>query len=274
MSAVPLGSTPDPTPEPAARSAFAALHRPGDPFLLPNAWDVASALALHRAGCPAVGTSSLGIAAAAGLHDGHGLTLERTRIVLTQIAAAVPEVLLTGDLEDGYHEDPQQVAELLDDLPVVGINLEDSAGGKLTDAAEHAAKIAAVTARHPEVFLNARVDTFWTGRPDLEETFERISGYTEAGADGIFVPGDLPLVTIAEITRYSTLPVNVLASSSWTRADAAEAGVARISTGSLPYRAALTAAVRTVEALRDGTDLPVPDPLSYAATEALLPPRG
>lgn len=270
MSTLPPG----PAPDSAARTAFAALHRPGDPFLLPNAWDVASALALHGAGFPAVGTTSLGIAAAAGLHDGHGLALERTRLVLSQIAAAVPGALLTGDLENGYHEDPQRVAELLDDLPVVGINLEDSASGELTDAAAHAAKIAAVAARHPEVFLNARVDTFWTGRPDLEETFERISRYAEAGADGIFVPGDLPLATIAEITRHSPLPVNVLASSGWTRTDGAEAGVARISTGSLPYRAALTAAVRTAEALRDGTELPVPDPLSYAATESLLPPEG
>ncbi|ATG51002.1 hypothetical protein CFK38_05245 [Brachybacterium vulturis] len=261
-------------PDSAARKAFAALHRPGDPFLLPNAWDVASALALHRAGFPAVGTTSLGIAAAAGLHDGHGLTLEHTRLALARIAVAVPEVLLTGDLENGYRDDPQQVAELLDDLPVVGVNLEDSAGGSLTDAVAHAAKITAVSARHPEVFLNARVDTFWTGRPDLAETFARISRYADAGAEGIFVPGDLPLVTIAEITRFSPLPVNVLASSRWTRADAAEAGVARISTGSLPYRAALTAAVRTAEALRDGTDLPVSDPLGYAATEALLPPHG
>ena len=44
---------------------FRALHRPGDPLVLPNAWDFASAAALVDAGFRAVATTSLGVAAAA-----------------------------------------------------------------------------------------------------------------------------------------------------------------------------------------------------------------
>ena len=43
--------------------SFRELHDGDLPFLLPNAWDVASALAFAAAGFPAVGTTSFGVAA-------------------------------------------------------------------------------------------------------------------------------------------------------------------------------------------------------------------
>ncbi|WP_438948549.1 isocitrate lyase/phosphoenolpyruvate mutase family protein [Streptomyces atratus] len=60
------------TPVPPA-AAFVALHRAAAaPFLIPNAWDHASASVLAAQGFPAIGTTSLAVAAAAGLPDGAG----------------------------------------------------------------------------------------------------------------------------------------------------------------------------------------------------------
>lgn len=74
----------------------------------------------------------------------------------------------------------------------------------------------------------------------LEQTLERLHRYVDAGADCVFVPGALDPATIAVITSAIDAPLNVLPSPTLTRKDFASLGVARISTGSLPYRAALT----------------------------------
>ena len=57
---------------------FPALPRIGNPLILPNVWDVASARCLVHAGFPALGTTSLGVAAATGLPDGAGATAAET----------------------------------------------------------------------------------------------------------------------------------------------------------------------------------------------------
>ena len=164
-------------------TAFADLHRPGEPLLLPNAWDHASAAALAAAGFAAVGTTSLGVAAALGLRDGAAETAEAT-IDLAHRLAHLP-VPITIDIEDGFSKDPAAVADYVERLgPVAGVNLEDQLG----DPTTHAAVVAAVKARTPAVFVNARTDTYWLGRPSLDETLERARAYVAAGADGIFVP--------------------------------------------------------------------------------------
>ncbi len=237
-------------------TAFFALHVPGDPFVLPNAWDVASALALAEAGFAAVGTTSLGVAAAAGLPDEHALTRQNSLDLLGRIGAFEHTPMLSCDMENGYSREPAAVADAVDELvevasAICGINLEDSAYGAVTDPDVHAAKIRAVKDRHPDLFVNARTDVFWTGMDDLAEVLVRIDRYAEAGADGIFVPGTLDLSTITAITGHTDLPVNVLAIPGLDRTQLAGAGVARISTGSLLYRTALTAAVNAACGLAD-----------------------
>ncbi len=119
---------------------FAALHVPGRPLLLPNAWDVTSALLLAAEGFPAVGTTSLGITAAAGLPDGAGAGRGLT---VALAGALVPRlgVPLSVDLEGGYAEEPVRVADLvaeLADLGVAGVNLEDGLpGGGLRPVQQH-----------------------------------------------------------------------------------------------------------------------------------------
>lgn len=240
---------------------FASLHRPGAPFVLPNAWDVGSARALVAAGFPAIGTTSLGITASSGLpdatRDGRDLTVDSTR----QLLAAGLGCYLTCDIEDGFAEDPSMVADFVEPLGVDGVNLEDATDGDLVSPTVHAAKIVAVKSRTPNVFLNARTDVFWLGSRDVNEAVRRARTYVDAGADGVFIPGTADLSTIESVVRAVNVPVNVLASPTATKRQLANVGVARISTGSLLYRVAITSAVAAATAVRD--DAPTPPAVSY-----------
>src|SRR3546814_601285 len=125
--------------------SFRALHHADLPLLLPNAWDVPSALGYVEAGFPAVGTTSFGVATSAGYPDGDGVTRD-ANLVLAARLARFP-VYVSVDIEDGYSESPDEVAAYVASLValgVAGVNLEDSAAGHLVDPALVAAKVAAV----------------------------------------------------------------------------------------------------------------------------------
>ena len=198
-------------------SVFAALHQRAHPFVLPNAWDVASALLLADAGFPAIGTTSLGITASAGLPDGAGAGAALTIALAGQLVPRL-SVPLTVDLEGGYADDPARVAALaaeLADLGVAGINLEDGRpDGRLRPLDEHAAIIGAVVSAAPGLFVNARTDTYWLRvgpeHTRLGETVRRLNAYRDAGAAGVFVPGLSDLADIATVTETVPLPLNIL----------------------------------------------------------------
>ncbi|WBO63044.1 isocitrate lyase/PEP mutase family protein [Streptomyces camelliae] len=255
------------TAEPTA-TTFAGLHRPGEPLLLPNAWDHASAAALAARGFAAIGTTSLAVAAAAGLPDGQGVTREQT-LCLARTLGPEP-YLLSVDAEDGFSDDPQEVAELAVELwsaGVVGVNLEDGLG----PVGRHAAKIAAVKAAVPGLFVNARTDTHWSGDGDETETLRRLEAYQQAGADGVFVPGLTDPDRIAALVRRVDTPLNILYSPTGpTVSRLAELGVARISLGSLLYRRALGAALDAVADIVAGR---VPGGTTPSYAEVCAPDR-
>jgi 2-methylisocitrate lyase-like PEP mutase family enzyme len=237
---------------------FAALHHGPEPLVLPNAWDVPSALAFVAAGWPALGTTSFGVASSLGRPDGDRATRE-ANLSLAESLAGLP-VLLTVDSEDGYSDDPGEVAGYVAGLAasgVVGVNLEDSLEGRLRDPGVLAGKVAAVKERTPEVFVNARVDSFWFHEDDeLDPVLARARAYVDAGADGIFLPGLTDRALVEAITSALPVPVNLLAIPGTTPAELGSWGVRRISSGSLPYRAALEAAVLSAGAVRDGSTAP------------------
>jgi 2-methylisocitrate lyase-like PEP mutase family enzyme len=243
-------------------ATFRELHHGAAPLLLPNAWDVGSALAFATAGFPAIGTTSFGIAASAGLPDGGGSSKAATSALVAQLCRL--PVHITADIEDGYSDDPAEVAEFVAQLAaygVAGVNLEDSTAGHLVDPAAFAEKVAAVKQRSPAVFINARVDNIWFGEEaTVDAVLLRAGLYADAGADGIFVPGLAVPEDIRAVTAGIALPVNVLAHPSLTVAELGELGVRRVSSGSLPYRAAVDAAVNVASALRDGKKLPPATP--------------
>jgi 2-methylisocitrate lyase-like PEP mutase family enzyme len=257
-------------------TTFAELHRSPLPFLLPNAWDVASALLLEAAGFPAIGTTSLGITAAAGLPDGAGAGRDLT-LSLAETLAARLTVPVTVDLEGGFSENPAEVARLAQRLAsagVAGVNLEDGrSDGHLRPVSEHAAVITAVAAAAPDLFINARTDTYWlnVGEPARrpEETARRLTAYRDAGADGIFVPGLTDPVVTHFLVDEVHLPLNVLWRAGTPLADLGAAGVRRVSTGSALYRHALGAALATAQAAAQDEMPPVPA-IEYAVVQRVL----
>ena len=246
---------------------FRDMHYGELPLLLPNAWDVPSALALLECGFTAVGTTSFGVASSIGRPDGGRSTKEAN---LGLAAALRPlDCYLSMDIEDGYHDDPDQVADYVARLPADGINIEDSTDEKLIDADRHAAKVQAIKQRSPDMFVNARVDTYWLGQnATIAATLDRAARYVEAGADGIFVPGATEPDALRELTAAIPLPVNVLAIPGLSLDDLAALGVRRVSTGSLPYRAAIHAAAQAAVAVRDATEVPAAD--AYPEMQARL----
>ncbi len=234
---------------------FVALHNGPLPLLLPNAWDVPSALAFVAEGYPAIGTTSFGVASALGRPDGSRATRD-ANVRLADQLRRLP-VFVSVDIEDGYSDDPDEVASYVAGLDVDGINIEDSIDGRLVDPADVAAKVAAIKSRHPDVFVNARVDSYWVHQDEtVEASVARAATYVDAGADGVFLPGLSDPDSLRVITGSVDVPVNVLAIPGRTLAELGDLGVRRVSTGSLPYRAALEAAVRAAAAVRDGVEPP------------------
>ena len=247
--------------------SFAELHHRDLPLLLPNAWDVPSALAFVAAGFPAVGTTSFGVASSLGRPDGS----RATRDANTALARALStlDCHVSMDVEDGYSDEPDEVAGYVAALPVAGINIEDSTAERLNPPAAHAAKVAAVKRRCPGLFVNARVDTYWLGQDaTLRSTVDRAVRYVEAGADGVFVPGATDPALLRELAGAVPVPVNVLVLPGRSLAELAELGIRRVSTGSLPYRAAMHAATEVALAVRDGRT--VPDAVPYPDLQARL----
>ncbi|MGR6319312.1 isocitrate lyase/phosphoenolpyruvate mutase family protein [Micromonospora soli] len=255
--------------------AFHALHRPGRPLLLPNAWDHASAAALAARGHPAIGTTSLGVAAAGGKPDAAGAT-RGENLDLARRLRDLP-VLLTVDVEGGFSDDPAAVADYVAELAalgVVGVNLEDGRpDGSLTPPELAAAKIAAVKAAVPGLFVNARTDAWWLGVPEpLPEALDRARAYRAAGADGFFVPG-APDDLVERLAAEAGRPLNVLHRPGGpTLAVLGRLGVARVSTGSLLFRAALGAALHAADAVRADRDAALPAAPGYGWVQSLSAP--
>jgi 2-methylisocitrate lyase-like PEP mutase family enzyme len=239
-------------------SAFAGLHRSGSPLILPNVWDVASARQLVQAGFGALGTTSLGVAAANGLPDGVGATdAEALSLTRRLVGLGVP---VSVDIETGSLATAVAVAQ----AGAAGINIEDAMGR----AAAHADLIRSVKSEVPQLFVNARTDTYWQRNGDLAQTVARVRQYADAGADGVFVPGLAEPGDIEAVVAAVDLPVNVLfLPGRHTVADLSDLGVRRISMGSLLFRAALAAVVDTALAVRDGQGVPLDLP-SYQQVNA------
>ena len=255
---------------------FRDLHRRGHPFVLPNAWDLASARWLHATGHAAVGTTSLGVAFAAGVADGTGSTASETFDLARRLTAA--GITVTIDIEAGFSDDPDEVGRYAADLArlgVVGVNLEDSdPAGRLVASEIAARKVAAIAEAAPDLYLNARTDPFWiAGDADpatrTADAVSRARRYLAAGASGVFVPGAIPLDVVASLTRSIPAPVNVLVQSGVSVRELAQAGVARISTGSLLFRVALGAIETAARDVGSGGFTPGPATPSYGDVAAL-----
>jgi 2-methylisocitrate lyase-like PEP mutase family enzyme len=235
---------------------FHALHVPGKPLVLFNAWDAGSTKAVAAAGAKAIATGSWSVAHANGFEDG-----ERTPLVLAienlrRIVAAT-DLPVTVDLESGYGDAIEAVGQTISlaiDAGAIGCNLEDSfpASGKLRDTADQTNRIRrarqAADAVNLSFFLNARTDVFFQSPPAqhnnamVEDALQRAKAYAEAGADGLFAPGLVNAMFIARLAKESPLPLNIMVGEGTPPVrQLAEHGVARVSYGPGPYLLAMKA---------------------------------
>jgi 2-methylisocitrate lyase-like PEP mutase family enzyme len=232
-------------------AALRALHVPGEPLVLPNAWDAGSARLVAEAGFPAIATTSSGVAEALGHEDHEQAPVAEVLAVVARIVRAV-ELPVTADMESGYGLAPAELAAALADAGAVGLNYEDTNHADfpaLRATAEQAERIAAVKAAG-DLVLNARIDTHIRGG-SADEGLERARAYLDAGADCVYPIG---ISDPALIERYVALggAVNVLLTPNQlplTRL--AELGVARISLGGHLYDDAMDFVRERLLSLRD-----------------------
>jgi 2-methylisocitrate lyase-like PEP mutase family enzyme len=231
---------------------FHGLHSKGEPLVLFNAWDVATAKAIAKTSA-AVATSSGAVAAALGYADGEAIPFEMVTGLVSRMSASV-SVPVSIDLEAGYGDTPDAAAKSAAAVlkaGAIGINIEDGlAAGKrqLVSPEQHAAKIKAVRDAAQKLgvhlFINARTDPFLLkfGSPDqcLDEAARRAKVYADAGADGIFVPGLNDLALIGKFVQLTPLPVNIMVTQGVPEIpELARIGVRRVSLGPWPMMAAM-----------------------------------
>ena len=243
-------------PNETRAKTFRALHSPGRPLILFNAWDAGSAKAVTDAGARAIATGSWSVAASHGLEDGEKLPLHQVIANLDRIVRAT-DLPVSVDIESGYGETFCEVGQAISrtiEAGAIGCNMEDSLPGTTTLRAAHDmadrigwARRAANAAGIP-YFINARTDVFFQATPDahdramLDEAVARGRIYAESGADGLFVPGLVDRELMRELAAQSPLPVNVMmVDGSPDLQKIAAAGIARISHGPGPYLLAMRA---------------------------------
>ncbi|RBQ08644.1 isocitrate lyase/phosphoenolpyruvate mutase family protein [Micromonospora sp. LHW51205] len=257
---------------------FRSLHRPGQPLVLPNAWDAASARLIEEAGAAAIATTSAGAAWSIGTGDGEAMGRDRALDLIARVASTV-SLPVSADIEGGYADDPDGIAETIRRVlhaGAVGVNLEDGP----QPAAEHVERIAAARkAAGSALFINARIDTYLMSLGDpatrLRDTLDRAAACIAAGADGIFVPGVADAETIAALAAELAVPLNVMAGpGSPSISELADLGVTRVSLGPAIALAAYAAARRAArELLAAGTYLALDGSLGFAETDALMAAR-
>lgn len=232
----------------AKRAAFRALHAQGC-FILPNPWDVGSAVMLQGLGFKALATTSSGHAWSLGRPDGSATRAQLIDHLRTIVAAT--DLPVNADFESGFAADPAGVAEsvrMAVDTGIAGLSIEDSTGNpddpirSLPDAVTRLrAARTAIDESGGEALLVGRAENFFLGRPDLEDTIARLRAYAEAGADCLYAPGIRTRAQIAAVVgAVAPKPVNLLigSTSEWTLDDVAAMGVRRISVGGALARAA------------------------------------
>jgi 2-methylisocitrate lyase-like PEP mutase family enzyme len=229
------------------RATFRKMHQSGC-FVLPNPFDVGSALALQRLGFKALASTSAGFAWTIGKADNR-VTLDEVCDHLTAICAAV-DLPVNADFEGGFAHEPAKVGANVArgvKTGVAGLSIEDSTGDAAKPLYDRALAIerikaarAAIDADKSGVLLTGRCEGFLVGQADLNMVIDRLNAYSEAGADCLYAPGIKTREQITAVVKaVHPKPVNLLiGASGLSLAEAADLGVRRISVGGSLARAA------------------------------------
>jgi 2-methylisocitrate lyase-like PEP mutase family enzyme len=248
----------------ARRAAFRKLHESGC-FVIPNPWDIGSALYLRHLGFQALATTSSGFAFSRGLPDLESAVGRDTMLAHIAEIVSATDLPVNADFQSGYGDTPEQVAESVRrcvETGVSGLSVEDSTKDpaqplhELMTAIERVkAARAAIDASRSGVLLTARAECYLTGHPDpLREAIKRLTAYAQAGADVLYAPGPRTREDMRTIiSSVAPKPVNILmhASLGITVNEVAEMGARRISVGSALARAAWTGFIRAAKAIAE-----------------------
>lgn len=243
------------------RRTFHRLHQSGC-FVIPNPWDVGSAVYLQHLGFKALATTSSGFAWSVA-HADNTITRDMALAHLHAMVAAT-DLPVNADFESGFAADAAGVAQsvrLAVEAGVAGLSIEDSTGDAakplfdLGVAVERMrAARGAIDKAGGDTLLVGRAECFLVGRPDLDETITRLKAYAQAGADCLYAPGlRAPEQIAAVVKAVAPKPFNLLvgAASPLSVAQIAELGVRRISVGGALARSAWGGFMRAAKTLAE-----------------------
>ena len=223
---------------------FRKLHAEGC-FVLPNPWDVGTAIYLCQLGFKALATTSAGYAFSRGKQDGAVARDEMLQHIGDVVAAT--SLPVNADFLNGFADEPQGVADNVTrciTTGIAGLSIEDSTGQSDLPLYSHDLAVeriraarAAIDASQSQVILTGRCEAFLVGHADpLQTVLARLVAYAEAGADCLYAPGLSGGEEIAAVVRaVAPKPVNVLVSgfnAHFSQGQLADLGVRRISVGS------------------------------------------
>lgn len=238
------------------RAAFRQLHESGC-FVMPNPWDVGSAMMLQHLGFAAIASTSAGMAWSLGRPD-YKVDRDEALLHLSALTHAT-DIPLNADFENGFADDPKGVAHnvmLAAETGVAGLSVEDSTGDPASPLYDFSLAVERIAAAREAlagtgVVLTARSEGFIAGRPDMDETLRRLEAYAAAGADCLYAPGLRQEEQIAQVvSAVAPKPVNVLTPGLSVAALAA-LGVRRISVGGSLARTAWGEFLRAAKEIRE-----------------------
>ncbi|MFL6197424.1 MAG: oxaloacetate decarboxylase [Thermoanaerobaculia bacterium] len=263
-------------------AAFRSLHQRDRAFIIPNPWDVGTARLLAHLGFEALATTSAGFAFSLGQRDntiGRDAMMEHVRAI-----AGATDLPVSADLENGFGDDPETVAETIrmaGGTGLAGGSIEDSTGrpeepiyGFGLAVERVRAAVEAARSLPCSFVLTARAENYLCGRPDLADTIRRLQAYQEAGAEVLYAPGLTSREDIAAVVRSVDRPVNVvmgLQGAQLSLAELSDIGVKRVSVGSALSRTALGAFLRAAREMQEsGTFSFAADAVSYREISAMF----
>lgn len=246
-----------------AYERFHALHEREGGFMMPNAWDGASAALLASAGVEAIGTTSFALAFGLGRLDGTGTVSRDEAIANAALIARVAQVPVNGDFEDGYGTTPEACVATVDAAiaaGVAGLGIEDTTADRTSpihvfDTAV-ARVAAAARAARGRIVLTARADGLLHQQSDLDEIIRRLCAFAEVGADVVYAPGLASADDIRAVAKaVAPTPLNILFSPRlglYDLASHAALGARRVSLGGMLYAQGLSDLNRHVDAVGAG----------------------
>jgi 2-methylisocitrate lyase-like PEP mutase family enzyme len=261
---------------------FRDLHYRDSAFVIPNPWDIGSARILASTGFEALATTSVGYANSIGRQD-HGVT-RNEMIAHAATLAAATELPVSADLENGFGDDPETVAETIRmaaGAGLAGCSIEDSTNRDDDPIYSFEHSVDRIRAAVEQVrnlpfpfMLTARSENYLHGRKDLADTIKRLQAFQEAGADVLYAPGITDVKEIASLIAAVDRPVNVLAGMQGVHFNVdglSRIGAKRISVGGALTRIAFAAVIRAAREMKEqGTFTFVDEPITSREIAALI----